>query len=215
MKIRIIIAEPQKMVAEGIRALLENEHNFKILSTTYSGHGLVELVSELKPHLIVMSLDLHELNSIETTNQIIANNPDVKIIALFDSSTKQYLPEMLKAGAVGYILRECSSSELINTIKNCFENHCSICPLSTKSINHNNFSSQNYRNSNSSKALTTRELEVLKELANGPTTKQIAVSLNISVKTVEVHRLNIMRKLKIHTLPELTKFAIREGITSL
>jgi two-component system response regulator NreC len=202
-------------VREGLRTLIEKQPGMEVVAEAENGRMAVQLARKLFPEVVVMDIGMPDLNGIEATRQILANNPEVKVIALSMHSAKRFVVEMLKAGSSGYLLKDCAFEELALAIRTVIANKIYVSPgindMMIKDYVHN-LSKTEF---SVASILTPREREVLQLLAEGKTTKQIAVSLKVSVKTIETYRLQIMHKLNLHSVAELTKYAIREGITSL
>lgn len=200
---------------EGLRKLIEKQPDMEVVAEAENGRTAVQLAQKLFPEVVVMDIGMPDLNGIEATRQILANNPKVKVIALSMHSAKRFVVEMLKAGSSGYLLKDCAFEELALAIHTVIANKVyvssSINDMMTKEYVHNLSKTEFSVVS----ILTPREREVLQLLAEGKTTKQIADSLNVSVKTIETYRQQLMHKLNLHSVAELTKYAIREGITSL
>ena len=161
-----------------------------------------------------MDIGMPDLNGIDATRQIIKDYPKVKIIGLSMHSGKKFISEMLKAGASGYLLKDCAFEELITAIKTVLEGKTYLSPSITDVIVENYVRPSGQEEHSAFSMLSQREREVLQLLAEGKTTKQIGMALHISSKTVEGHRLRIMSKLNIDNVASLTKYAIREGLTS-
>jgi len=167
------------------------------------------------PHIIIMDIGMPEMNGIDATRQIVSENKDVKIVALSMHSDRRFVLEMLKAGASGYLLKDSAFEELVNAVHTVMDGQPYLSPRITDIIVKEYLYNLPRNEPNVFTILTVREREVLQHLAEGKSTKQIASTLNLSVKTVETHRQQIMDKLEIRTVAELTKYAIREGLTSL
>ena len=215
MSIRVFLADDHKIIREGLRTLLEKQPDIEVVGEAENGRKTVQLVQELLPNVVIMDIAMPDLNGIEATRQIIANTPGVKVIALSMHSDRRFIVGMLNIGASGYLLKDCAFEELINAIRAVVANRIFLSPKIVETVI-KDFSHlfQKLEISIFSK-LTSREQEVLQLLSEGKTTKQIAFHLNVSVKTVETYRQQIMDKLDIHSIAELTKYAIREGLTSL
>jgi two-component system response regulator NreC len=187
----------------------------KVVAEAENGRMAVQLAQKLLPEVVVMDIGMPDLNGIEATRQILANNPKVKVIALSMHSAKRFVVEMLKVGASGYLLKDCAFEELALAIRTAITNKVYVSPsvngMMIKEYVHN-LSETEF---SVASILTPRERQALQLLAEGKTTKQIALSLNVSVKTIETYRRQLMVKLNLHSVAELTKYAIREGITSL
>ena len=200
---------------EGLRALIEKQSGMEVVAEAGNGRTAVQLAQKLFPEVVVMDIGMPDLNGIEATRQILANNPKVKVIALSMHSAKRFVLEMLKVGSSGYLLKDCAFEELALAIHTVIANKVyvssSINDMMIKEYVHN-LSKNEF---SVASILTLREREVLQLLAEGKTTKQIAASLKVSVKTIETYRQHIMHKLDLHSIADLTKYAIREGIISL
>jgi DNA-binding NarL/FixJ family response regulator len=160
-----------------------------------------------------MDIGMPDLNGIEATRQIVKESPKVKVIALSMHSSKNFIIEMFKAGASGYLLKDCEFDELVNAIRLVMSNKKYISPAISDVVVDNYMQQPENAKGNAYSILSQREREVLQLLTEGKATKQIAKRLHISAKTVEVHRLNLMGKLKIDSIAQLTKYAIQEGLT--
>ena len=212
MAIRIILADDHRMFRDGLRALIEKEQDIKVIGEAENGRATVQLVRELSPDVVVMDIGMPDLNGVEATRQIAAQCPKVRVIALSMHSDKRFVTEMLHAGAAGYLLKDSAFQELAQAVRTVAQDQAYLSPPIAKAVI-TNYAGRSSRRKAS--ALTPREREVLQLLAEGKNTKEIASALNVSVKTVETHRAQIMERLDLHSVAELTKFAIREGLTSL
>jgi DNA-binding NarL/FixJ family response regulator len=212
MAIRTILADDHKMFRDGLRALIEKEQDIKVIGEAENGRTTVQLARELSPDVVVMDIGMPDLNGVEATRQIVTQCPSVRVIALSMHSDKRFVTEMLHAGASGYLLKDCAFQELAQAIRTVARNQAYLSPRIAGVV------VTDYAGrlpATKVAALTPREREVLQLLAEGKNTKEIASALNVSVKTVETHRAQIMERLDLHSVAELTKFAIREGLTSL
>ena len=200
---------------EGLRTLIEKQPDMEVVAEAENGRMAVQLARKLFPEVVVMDIGMPDLNGLEATRQILANNPKVKVIALSMHSAKRFVIEMLKAGSSGYLLKDCAFEELALAIRTVIANQIYVSPsindMMIKDYVHN-LSKTEF---SVASILTPREREVLQLLAEGKTTKQISASLKVSVKTIETYRQQIMHKLNLHSVAELTRYAIREGITPL
>jgi len=211
MSIRIILADDHAIVRHGLSRSFQQEEDVEVIAQAKDGRSTVQLTKELSPTVVVMDIGMPDLNGIEATRQITRESPQVKVIALSMHSSRKYVTEMFKAGASGYLLKNCDFEELADAVRIVAGGKTYISPsISDVVIQHVHGSEE--RDSAFS-VLTRREREVLQLLAEGKTTKQAALCLYISPKTVEAHRLNIMRKLDVDSIALLTKYAIQEGLT--
>ena len=215
MGIRILLADDHKIVRTSLGKLLEKEAGFEIIGEADNGRETVDLAKALLPDVIIMDIGMPELNGIEATKQIIHISDRIKIIALSMHSDRVFVTGMFKAGASGYLLKDCAFDELIDAI-NCVMNKKIYLSKEVTGIVINELlDALSKEDLTGAINLSDREKEVLQMLAEGKSTKEIANGLNLSVKTIESHRKNIMTKLNIFTIPELTKYAVRMGLTSL
>jgi DNA-binding NarL/FixJ family response regulator len=213
--IKIILADDHQIVRHGLRSLLEAEPDMKILAEADNGRDALRLARDLAPQVIIMDISMPDLNGIEATRQILLENPRLKVIALSMHSDSLFIMNMLKAGASGYLLKDCALEELVKAIRTVVANKTYLSPGVSDIVVKDFVCSWSEPSASAFNLLTAREREVLQLMAEGKTTNQIAESLCVSVKTVEAHRKQIMNKSGIHSVAELTKYAIRQGLTSL
>lgn len=214
MSIRIILADDHAILRHGLSKLIQQQEDMEVIAQAGDGHSIVDLTRELSPDVVVMDIGMPDLNGIDATMQITRDFPTVKIIGLSMHSGKKFISEMLKAGACGYLLKDCAFEELITAIKTVMEGKTYLSPSIADVIVENYVRPSGQEESSVFSTLSQREREVLQLLSEGKTTKQIGMMLHISSKTVEGHRLRIMQKLNIDNVANLTKYAIREGLTS-
>lgn len=215
MSIRTIIADDHKIIRDGLTSLLDNEENIEVVAQAADGHTAVELVRKMIPDVVIMDIGMPGLNGIEATRQITSEIPYIKVVALSMHSDKKFVTEMLKAGASGYLLKNCAFEELATAIRTVMDGKTYLSPAMAELIVDNFVRKTPGRDDSAFSVLTNREREVLQLLAESSTTKQAARQLHISTKTVETHRLKIMKKLNLDNMVALTKYAVREGLTTL
>ena len=215
MSLKIILADDHSIMREGLRALLEKQPDIEVLAEAENGRTAVELSRDLRPDVVIIDIAMPDLNGIEATRQIVAESPGVKVIALSMHSDRKFVREMLSAGASGYMLKDSAFEELDKAISTVNDNQTYLSPGIADTVVKDYLGKIVTDNSTASIALTNREREVLQLFAEGKTTKQIASLLFVSIKTIETHRKQIMYKLGLNSIAELTKYAIREGLTSL
>ncbi len=213
MSIKVILADDHAIVRSGLARLLQQQEGMEIVGQADNGVSAVALTKQLSPDVVVMDIGMPDLNGIEATRQIVKESPRVKVIGLSMHSSKKYIREMFKAGASGYLLKNCSFEELTEAINVVIAGKTYISPSISTAVIGDYISGAVDDKSSVFAVLTEREREVLQLLAEGKTTKQIAERLHISSKTVEAHRLKIMHKLDIDNIAQLTKYAIQEGLT--
>jgi DNA-binding NarL/FixJ family response regulator len=215
MKIKVLLADDHVMMRGGLRMLLEQNGELTVVGEAEDGRETVRLAKKLSPDVIVMDIAMPDMNGIEATRQILEDLPGVKVIALSMHSDRHFVSEMLKAGATAYLLKQCAVDELITAIMTVLKNRTYLSPCISGVVVEHFVRNKPKSESTAFSQLTDREREVLQLMAEGMTSKKIADQLNLSVKTIETHRMKIIEKLNIHTVAELTKYAIREGLTSL
>lgn len=210
MAIRIMLVEDHHLLREALREKLSREADLDIVGEAADGRSALRQLEELSPDIVLLDIGLPEMNGIEIATRIAANHPSVKTIALSMYSDKRFVVEMLKAGASGYVTKTADGVELLNALRAVAAGKRYLGTEVAAAL------ADVVRNeADGGVRLGRREREVLQLLAEGQRTADIAKRLHISAGTVEVHRRNIMRKLDIHTVAELTRYAIREGIASL
>lgn len=212
---KILIADDHKIMREGLKTLLEKQPGMKVVAETNDGLEAVRLAQEHIPELIIMDVTMPGMNGIGAARRIREICPVTKIVILSMHADRRYVLEAFKAGAVGYLLKDSAFEELIQAIKAVFRNKIYVSPDITDLLVRDYISNEHEPNAGPYAVLSLREREVLQLLAEGKSTKQTADKLSISVKTVETHRQQLMQKLNLHSIAELTKYAIREGLTTL
>ncbi len=215
MPIRIVIADDHQILRQGLRTLLEKEPDMEVVAEAEDGRRTVSLVKELVPNVVIMDVNMPDLNGIEASRQILAELPEVKVIALSMYADRRFVINMLKTGAQGYLLKDCAFEELTHAIRLVMANKTYLSPGVAEIVVKDYVHRLPGATPSVFSVLTAREREVLQLMAEGKSTSQIAELLHISVKTVETHRQQIMHKLGMRSVAELTKYAIREGLTSL
>jgi len=213
MGIKILIADDHKILCEAIGSLLNNELGLEVVGQAEDGRTAVQLARELQPNVIVMDIAMPSLNGIEATRQIVHELPGVKVIALSERSDRRSVLEMLKAGASGYVLKQCAFQELVSAIRNVVSNQTYLSPQVSGTVIEGYIHRSSKHDDSAYSVLTPREREVLQLIAEGKSTKVIAKELYVSAKTIDWHRSQLMRKLGVQSIAELVKYAISEGLT--
>lgn len=213
MSIRIVLADDHKMILAALRSLLERESDIAVVGEAADGAALLDLVENTAPDIAVVDVGMPGINGIEATRRLLAARPLLKVIALSAYADKRFVLEMMEAGAKGYLVKASAGEELPRAIRTIAQGQTYLCPEVAGTVveevrGHGSLAGH------APARLGLRERQVLTLLADGNSSSEIGAQLHISVGTVEVHRRNIMRKLDLHSIAELTKYAIREGLTS-
>ena len=214
MSVRVLLVDDHRMLREGLRGLLERRSGVTVVGEAGDGETGVRLAQQLCPEIVILDVCMPGLNGVEATRRIVASCPGVRILALSMHPDRRYVVEMLKAGASGYILKDSAFDELLHAIDSVMARTAFLSPAITDMVLKEFVASAPREESSAFSLLTPREREVLQQLAEGTATKVIAARLEISVKTVESYRQQIMDKLGLRTVAELTKYAVREGLTT-
>jgi DNA-binding NarL/FixJ family response regulator len=212
--IRILLADDHKMMRDGLRALLERQPAMEIVGEASTGYEVLTQAEKLQPDVVVMDVTMPELNGVEATRRLVAARPTLKVVALSVHTDRRYMMAMFEAGAVAYVPKNVAFEELAQAINAVIQGQRYLSPAVTGAVIEGYLRKQAPAAAPGT-SLSPREREVLQLLAEGNSSKDIASRLNLSVATVETHRRQIAAKLDIHSVAELTKYAIREGLTSL
>ncbi len=213
--ISVILVDDHVIMRDGLRGLLKAESDIEVVGEADNGRQAVKISLEKNPEIVIMDIAMSDMNGIEATRQIKAENPKIKVITLSMHSERQMVIGSLKAGASGYLLKDSTSTELVEAIRTVYRGRKYISQKISDIVLEEISEVKKDSEGKDVDKLTSRENEILQLIAEGNSTKRIAKVLFISPKTVESHRANIMEKLDVHNLPELTKYAIRAGLTSL
>ncbi|MCC6585945.1 MAG: response regulator transcription factor [Bryobacterales bacterium] len=207
-KIRILLADDHKLVRQGFKLILESQPDMEVVGEAGNGREALESVKALRPDLIVMDVTMPDLNGIEATRRIRESSPGVRVLGLSVHRDGVYVREMIRAGAEGYLLKDAADTELLAAIRAVAEGNSYLSPEVAGAV------LKDYRKhaANPIDMLSAREREILQMIAEGKTNKEVATSLNLSVYTVDGHRTRIMEKLGLHSVGELVRFAVRNGL---
>ena len=207
-RIRILLADDHAVVRQGFKMILSSQSDMEIVGEAGNGREVVELAENLKPDIVVMDVAMPELNGIEATRRLASSVPHARVVALSMHKDNVYVREILRAGARGYLLKDSVAGDLVSAIRAVAQGEGYISPAVSNAV------LDDYRKhvTNPIDLLSSREREVLQMLAEGKTNKEIAVVLNLSVYTVDAHRGRIMEKLNVHSINELVRFAVRNGL---
>ncbi|MCP4375928.1 MAG: response regulator transcription factor [bacterium] len=215
MSIRVLLVDDHRLFRMGLQALLDTKATIEVVGHADNGRQAVDLARELSPNIIIMDISMPELNGIIATEMILAEHPEIKVIALSMHSGQHYVSDMLRAGASAYLLKSCDLNELTNAIALVSTGKKYLTPEITGGVIRDYKRGAPEPPTNNTPELSQRQREVLQLISEGLASKEIASRLHISVKTVTTHRQLIMRKLDIHSIAALTKYAIQTGLTSL
>ncbi|MGC9952478.1 MAG: response regulator transcription factor [Bryobacteraceae bacterium] len=218
MSVRILLADDHRILREGLRSLLAQQPDMVVVGEAADGEEAVALAGQLRPDLVIMDVVMPGLDGVAATRRIRAEIPATRVIALSMHADRRFVSEMLRAGALGYLLKDSAFEELHQAVRTVMDGRPYLSAVITGSIVEDfvrQTSAPERSPASPLEMLTARELEVLRLLADGKRVKEVAHLLAISAKTVESHRQNIMDKLEIHSTVDLTRYALREGLTSV
>jgi two-component system response regulator NreC len=212
-RIRVLLAEDHTIVRKGLRSLLDGEAGIEVIGEAEDGREAIEKVQQLRPDVVLMDITMPGLNGLEATRQIKKRFPEVKVVVLTVHANEEYIFQILRAGASGYLVKQAAPTELLSAIQAAYRGESFLSPsISKKVIEEYIQQAEATAEQDSYDQVTNRQREVLQLIAEGHSNREIAELLHISVKTVETHRANLMDKLDIHSTAELTQYAIRKGV---
>lgn len=216
MTIRVLLVDDHTMFREALCLMLTQEPEVEVVGELGDGALVLQTVAQLLPDVVVMDISMPNVNGIEATRQLRAQFPQVQVVALSAFGYKKFILEMMEAGATAYVVKSAAGEQLLQAIRSASKGKTFLCPeASATLIEASQRSSKGMSGARDNKRLGRRESEVLRWLADGLTSPQIAEKLHIAPSTVDVHRRNIMFKLDLHSVAELTKYAIRVGLTNV
>jgi DNA-binding NarL/FixJ family response regulator len=216
MIVRLVLADDHTMIREGLKALIAQEAEFTVVGEADTGKEIVELARKSGAHVVIMDVSMPDLNGIEATRKLLKANPRIKVVALSGHANREFVREMLKAGASAYVLKSRAYEDLVRAIREVMNEKKYLSPdIARGVVDEYVEMSSSLGKKPAFVVLTDREREALQLIAEGKSTKEAAAALGVSIKTVETHRRNIMEKLNLQSVAELTKYAIREGLTSV
>jgi two-component system response regulator NreC len=215
-KISILIADDHTLLRSGIRALLKEEQDMVIVGEAGDGREATRLAAQLNPNVILMDIAMPLLNGLEATRQIKREHPEINVLILTMYDHEEYFHQTLEVGASGYIIKRAAASELVAAIRAVYNGEAVLSPAITRLLLEDYLKrDSSTREEDDPNALSSREREVLQLIAEGKTSREIAEILNLSVKTVQSHRTNLMQKLDLHDRGELIKYAIQKKIIEI
>ncbi len=215
MGVRIILADDHTLMRQALRVLLEDDSYIEVVGEAGDGHTALEVAASVRPDIALIDISMPGLNGIDTARKLLVQQPGIRVIALSAHFDSKLVFQMIKAGALGYLLKDCALEELSCAIRTVMKGQLFLSPSIVDVVVKDYMRhAPSLKDTSVFSSLTGREREVLQLLSEGNSTKQTALRLKVSVKTVETHRKQIMDKLDIRSVAELTKYAIREGLTS-
>lgn len=213
--IKLLLVDAHRVVCEGLRRLFDSQPDMKVLGGEETGRNVLQLARELQPDVIVIDVNMCDTDNIELCKRILGENPSIRIVALPAHLHMHTLEEAVKAGVSGFVLKECDFDELAHAVRTVYGKRTYMCSRIKEILVDGYLGQMQADNQAESSSLTYRECEIIRLLSLGRTSKEIALHMDISIKTVDAHRRKIMHKLRINSMAELVKHAIRTGITSL
>jgi DNA-binding NarL/FixJ family response regulator len=213
--LRILIADDHEVARRGIRSLLEAHPGWEICGEAKDGREAVECANKLKPNLVLLDIGMPRLNGLDAARQILATCPETRILILTMHDSDQVVRDVLAVGARGFLLKSDAGRDLVAAVEALQHQRTFFTTKVAQMVLDGYLHVNNDTDRQARHILTPREREVIQLLAEGRTTKEVAVTLNLSVKTAETHRTNLMRKLDLHSVADLTRYAVRNGIVQV
>jgi DNA-binding NarL/FixJ family response regulator len=214
-KIRVLLVDDHAILREGIKALLEKQDNIEVVAEAADGREAISRVAQFRPDVVVLDISMPMMDGLESTRQMKRENPDIKVLVLTMHDNEEYFFQLLRAGASGYVTKKSVSRELVSAIEAVYRGESFFCPSMAKFLLTDFLRLDKAVENTGQEELTPREREIVKLIAEGYTNQQIADLLHRSVKTIESHRSNILRKLGIHDSIELVKYAVRKKLIEI
>jgi DNA-binding NarL/FixJ family response regulator len=215
MSVSILLVDNHRIMREGLRSLLCRQPDLEVVGEAEDGRTAIQLAQKLRPDIVVMDVSMPSLNGVDATHGIVRGVPSTKVIGLTMHSDRHMVARMLQAGASGYLLKDCDLEELVRAIRVVAAGQTYLSPAVAGLVTTEFVRCWDARDQSLASLLTAREREVLQLIAEGHSTRDAAARLHVSVKTVETHRMHIMKKLKVKSVAELTKAAIAGGLTTV
>ena len=214
MAIRVLLADDHQLFRQGLRSMLANDAGIEVVGEAENGRSAVQLARQLVPNVVIMDISMPDLNGIDATRRIKERCPGIQVLAVSAHADRRFVAHVLAAGASGYLLKDCAFDELCRAVSAVAKKQVYLSPAVAGEVVHASLGRSARSAGGGTGPLTSREREVLQLLAEGRSTKQIATQLHTSISTIETHRRHIMQRLGLFSVAELTKYAVREGLTS-
>lgn len=215
MSIRVLLVDDHRLMREGLRKILEHTAGIEVVGEAEDGRSALAAMAQFHPDVVVMDVGMAGMNGIDATQRLREDHPEAKVVALSTHADKRYVRNMIRAGAAAYVLKESASEDLLRAVRAAAHGEHYLSPQITGCLLETWTTPAASESSTAYELLGPREREVLKLLSEGRTSKEIALQLDLAIKTVETHRRNITQKVGLHSIAELTKYAVREGLTTL
>ena len=211
---KILLIDDHQIMRDGLRLLLRDKQEFHIVGDAFDTEAGWLAAKDLRPDVVILDLELPGIGGAALASRLRQNLPDIKVVILTGHTEPQIVKEVLRAGVHAYVLKMNASTELVAALRAVLAGQIYLCPeISTLVVRE--YRRQIDTTESSGPTMSTRELDVLKRIAEGQTTKEIAFALGVSTKTVETHRIHLLDKIGVKSVAELTKYAVREGLTTL
>ncbi len=211
-RIKVLLADDHEVLRDGLASLIADQTDMEVVATVGTGRSAVRMADKIRPDVVVMDIGMPDLNGIDATRKIVGKLPGVRVLSLSIHKDRNTVESMLRAGASGYLVKNCAVRELIDAIKTVAEGKTYVSPTIAGHFVEGYIQGRSDNPENACSRLSVREREILQLIAEGRNTKEIAYDLDISDKTVAAHRLSLMAKLNLHTIADLTRYAIRQGL---
>ncbi len=217
MAFRILVADDHEVVRRGLCTLLQSQPDWQVCGEAIDGREAVEKARQLKPDAVILDIGMPRLNGLDATRQILKTNPDVKILVLTLHDSDRVVREVLNAGARGFLLKSDAAKDMVSAVEALRRDSTYFTPRVADMVldGYLNRDTREAADSEETARLTPREREIVQLIAEGKSTKEVAVALDLSVKTAETHRSNIMRKLELHSISDLVIYAVRNDIVDV
>jgi DNA-binding NarL/FixJ family response regulator len=215
MSVTILLADDHAIMREGLQAIITSKSDYKVVAQAANGGQVVDLAAQLCPDVVIMDIGMPDLNGVEATRRVLRADPKIRVVALSTHNDRHFVKAMLDVGARAYVVKSSAAEFLLTAVREVLDGKIYLCPEVADFVSQNSPKTTGQSMVDGSAELTSREVEILQLVAEGNSSRAISEKLGIAEDTVDVHRRNIMRKLDLHNVAELTRYAIRAGLTSV